>query len=296
VNLTARRIVWFLAWVEALRFYASLQSAINLCFIFQGLSVKRARLSTLLILLITGCAGTRVLEEPVALETTQPLGVVEDGRVRMTLDWVVVHNGPGTWARGAYWDEYLVRIKNMSEFPVNLQKVTLVDSLGTSIEPGLSRQTLVEASRENLRRYGGQNILVKPGEGNTTMMVAGGVALVGAGTAWAVSVTQATFTAGAAGGTAASVAGGLLVAGPALIVGGMVRKSNQRAVDRQIRRLRTQLPQKLVSGEEQLLHIFFPISPSPTSLGLEYFMDHALYDIELDTRDTLLGLHLASDK
>ena len=253
-------------------------------------------LSILVFMLVSGCAGTKVLDEPVALETTQPLGVVEDGRVRMTLDWVIVRDGPGTWSRGAYWDEYLVRIENLSEHPVNLQKATLVDSLGTTIEPGRSRQMLVEASRDNLRRYDSLDVPIKPGEGNTTMMVAGGVALAGAGTAWAVSVTQAAFTAGAAGGTAASVAGGLLIAGPALIVGGMVRKSNQREVDRQIRRLRAQFHQELAPGEEQLLHIFFPISPSPKSLGLEYFMDHALYDIELDTRDTLLGLHLASDK
>ena len=258
--------------------------------------MKFSSLITLIVVLVTGCAGTKVLDEPVALETTQSIGFVEDERVRMTLDWIIIRDGPGTWAREASWDEYLVRFENLSESTVNLQKVIVIDSLDVAIEPGLSRQTLVEASRDNLRRYEGQDIPVKPGEGSTTMMVAGGVALVGAGTAALVSTVSASFTAGAAGGTAATVAGGLLVAGPALIVGGMVRKSNQREVDRKIRRLRTQLPQQLDPGEEKLAHIFFPISPSPVSLNLEYFTERALHNIELDTRDNLMGLHLESDK
>lgn len=265
------------------------------CFV-EGVILKFSFLIVLIVALLTGCAGTRVLDEPVALETTQSIGVVEDGSVRLTLDWIIVPDGPGTWARGASWDEYLVRFENLSQSPVNLQDATLVDSLSRTIRPGLSRQTLVEASRDNLRRYEGQDIPVKPGEGSTTMMVAGGVALVGAGTAALVSTISASFTAGAAGGTAASVAGGLLVAGPALIVGGMIRKSNHREVERQIRRLRTRFPLELAPGEEQLLHIFFPVSPSPRSLKLEYFTERALHNIKLDTRDILMGLHLESDK
>ena len=258
--------------------------------------MKLRFLSVLMCLLLTSCAGTKVLDEPVVLETTQPLGVVEDGVVRVTLDWVIVHDGPGAWAQGADWDEYLVRIENVSESPVNLQGTTLVDSLGTPIEPGRSRHALVDASKSNLERYEDLNIPIQPGEGNATMMAAGGVALVGAGTAWAVSVTEAAFTAGAAGGTAATIAGGLLVIGPALIVGSMVRQSDQRKVDRQIRRLRTRFPQKLTPGEEQLLHIFFPVSPSPRSLSFEYHAKNDLEIVELDTQEILRGLHMRSDR
>ena len=131
-------------------------------------------------MVVSGCAGTKVLDEPVALETTQSIGVVEDGRVRMTLDWIIVRHGPGTWARRASWDEYLVRFENLSQSPVNLQNAKLIDSLGETMGPGLSRKTLVEASRSNLRRYEGLDIPVKPGEGSTTMLVAGG----GRGAGW----------------------------------------------------------------------------------------------------------------
>ena len=147
-----------------------------------------------------------------------------------------------------------------------------------------------------MERYEDLNIPVQPGEGNATMMAAGGVALVGAGTAWTVSVTQAAFTAGAAGGTATAIAGGLLVVGPALIVGSMVRQSDQRKVDRQIRRLRTRFPQKLTPGEEQLLHIFFPVSPSPRSLTFEYHAENALQNVELDTLEILRDLHMRPDR
>ncbi len=249
----------------------------------------------LVVACLTGCAGTKVLEQPVALETTKAIGEVSDERVNLILDWVIFRNGPGTWANRADWDEYIVRVENRSQDPVVLQNSTVVDMLGASLSPGLSRQGLVEASRDNVERYAGVDMPVKPGEGSATMMVAGGVALLGAGTALAVSATQAFFTAGAAGGTAASIGGGLLVVGPALVIGGYVRKSNQRAVNREIRRRRSRFPIELAPGEEKLLHLFFPIAPSPQALKLEYYGDQSVRQIELDTSAAMRGLHLEND-
>lgn len=244
---------------------------------------------------LTGCASTKVLDQPVALETTKAIGEVSDKRINLILDWVIFRNGPGSWASGADWDEYLVRIENRSQAPVILQNSAVVDLLDTSLNPGLSRQELAQASRDNVQRYEGVDMPVKPGEGSTTMMVAGGVALVGAGTALAVSATQAFFTAGASGGTAASIGGGLLVVGPALVIGGYIRKSNQREVNREIRRRRSRFPIELAPGEEKLLHLFFPIAPSPQALRLEYYADKAVHDIELDTSASMQGLHLEND-
>ncbi len=244
---------------------------------------------------LTGCASTKVLDEPVALETTKAIGEISDDRINLILDWVIFRNGPGTWASGADWDEYLVRVENRSQAPVILQNSAVVDRLATALNPGLSRQELIQASRDNVERYEGVDMPVKPGEGSTTMMVSGGVALVGAGTALAVSATQAFFTAGAAGGTAASIGGGLLVVGPALVVGGYVRKSNQREVNREIRRRRSRFPIELAPGEETLLHLFFPIAPSPQTLRLEYYADQAVHEIELDTSASMQGLHLEDD-
>ena len=57
---------------------------------------------------VAGCGGTKVLKEPQPLQTTQPLAANSDQEVVATLDWVIVRDGPGTWARNADWDEYLL--------------------------------------------------------------------------------------------------------------------------------------------------------------------------------------------
>ena len=85
------------------------------------------------------------------------------------------------------------------------------------------------------------------------------------------------------------------MAGPALIVGGYVRKSNLREVNREIRRRRSRFPIELAPGEETLLHLFFPIAPSPKALRLEYYADQAIHEIELDTSASMQGLHLQQD-
>ena len=64
---------------------------------------------------LSGCGGTKVLKEAQPIQTTQPLATVSDQQVTAILDWVIVRDGPGTWAKNADWDEYLLRIRNLSE-------------------------------------------------------------------------------------------------------------------------------------------------------------------------------------
>ena len=71
----------------------------------------------LLLVALTGCGGTKVLKESQPIERTQLLATVSDKRVTATLDWVIVRDGPGTWARNANWEEYLLRVRNQSDQP-----------------------------------------------------------------------------------------------------------------------------------------------------------------------------------
>ena len=46
-----------------------------------------------------------------------------DARIAASLDWVIVRDGPGTWAKNADWDEYLVTLRNDSAEPVTVTAV-----------------------------------------------------------------------------------------------------------------------------------------------------------------------------
>ena len=78
--------------------------------------------------MLSGCGGTKVLKEPQPIQTTQPLAAVSDQRVTATRDGVVVRDGPGTWAKNADWDEYLLRVTNRSDRPIQITSMTVIDS------------------------------------------------------------------------------------------------------------------------------------------------------------------------
>jgi hypothetical protein len=55
------------------------------------------------LLVLSGCGGTKVLKEAQPIQTTQPLATASDQQVTAILDWVIVRDGPGTWAKNADW-------------------------------------------------------------------------------------------------------------------------------------------------------------------------------------------------
>ncbi len=69
------------------------------------------------------------------------------------LDWVIVRDGPGTWAKNSDWDEYLLRVSNLSDQPIRVTRLTVVDSLSTRIESQSTRKALVSGSKETAQRY-----------------------------------------------------------------------------------------------------------------------------------------------
>ncbi len=101
---------------------------------------------------LTGCGGSKVLKEPEPIVATQPLVTVSDQTLSVTLDWVIVRDGAGTWARNADWDEYLLSIGNQSDQPVRVTSVFVVDSLETRIEPMTGRKPLAKGSKRTTRR------------------------------------------------------------------------------------------------------------------------------------------------
>jgi len=246
--------------------------------------------------LISGCGGTKMLKETQPIQTTQPLAASSDQRVEAILDWVIVRDGPGTWAKNADWDEYLLRVNNRSDQPITIVQLTVVDSLDTRIEQQLSRKKLVKNSKQTARRYKDSGVKVKAGRGVGTMLVAGAVVTaVGIGTATAVAATS-LMSGAAAAGSAGAAAGGLLLLGPALAVGGIVRGVNNSKVNNEIEVRQTLLPLEIPAGERHGLNIFFPLAPSPGVVELVYVDAAGEHSLIIDTSEALTGLHIDAPK
>ncbi len=242
----------------------------------------------ILLLALSGCGGTKVLKESQPIESTQPLATVSDQRVTATLDWVIVRDGPGTWARNANWDEYLLRVSNQSDQPIRVTELIVVDSLNTRIEsqPGLKQ--LVKGSKKTARRYKKSGIKVRAGSGTKGMLIAGAT---GVGAAWGYASVGSGAFVGAGVGAAA---GAVYVLVPALVVGGIVRKSNNFAVNTQIEQRQTIMPLEVLAGDELMLDVFFPLAPSPVTVELAYSDTTGEHVIVIDTSAALNGLHIES--
>ncbi len=94
---------------------------------------------------LTGCGGSKLLDDPEPVTIVQPLTTVSDQRLEAHLDWVIVRDGPGTWAKNADWDEYLLRVRNLSDEPIRITAVAILDSLDTRHESSANRKKLVKA-------------------------------------------------------------------------------------------------------------------------------------------------------
>ena len=164
----------------------------------------------------------------------------------------------------------------------------VVDSLDTRIESQPKRKQLVKGSKQTARRYKDSGIKVKAGRGAGTMLVAGAaVTVIGVGAASVVAVSGATVA-----GSAGAAAGGLLLLGPALAVGGIVRGVRNSAVSNQIEQRQTVLPLELSAGEELTLDVFFPLAPSPGMVEIIYTDATGEHSLIIDTSTALNGLHI----
>ncbi len=124
------------------------------------------------------------------------------------------------------------------------------------------------------------------------MLVAGAAATaVGVGAATAAAYGTA-FGAGAGG--AATAASGLLLLGPALAVGGIVRGVRNSAVNKQIEQRQTEFPIEVTANGELALDVFFPLAPSPGMVEIKYTDGNSEHSLTIDTSVPLHGLHIDS--
>ena len=242
------------------------------------------------LLVLSGCGGTKVLDDAKPVQATQPLANHADQQLAATLDWVVVRDGPGSWAKNADWDEYQLRVHNLSGEPIHVTGIVVVDSLDARISPEADRKKLVKSTKRTAKRYKGSGIKVRAGAGTGTMLATGAViTVVGMGAAEAVAIGSAL---GSTAGAGAGVAGGILLIGPVLVIGGLVRHMNNSEVHDEIVQRHTPLPLVVEANQELALEAFFPLSPSPKLVELTYTDAQGEHQLILDTSQALDGLHL----
>lgn len=248
---------------------------------------------------LSACGGgSKILKEPVAIDLQQAVSAAGDENIAVTLDWVIVKDGPGTWAKNAWWDEYLLTVHNLSGEPMTISSVQVVDSLDTTLGTLADRKQLVAASKDSAKRYKDYGVKVKPGAGTGTMVAAGtGIMVAGSAMAMAsLGSSLASAFAGAGTATSSSAiasvgAAAFVVAVPVLIVGGVVKGANNKRVGEEIVNRQTVLPLELAAGDTQPIDLFFPVAPSPGSVQLVYETADGPGIINLDTADVLSGLH-----
>ncbi len=237
------------------------------------------------------------MKEPEPYEIAKPLAFASDKRLVATLDWVIVRAGPGTWAKNADWDEFLLRFENLSGSPIQITNVLVYDSLGTQIDTRPDRKKLVNGSKETKRRYADSDIKIMAGWGAGTIALASAGVL---GVGYAVAVSTFTFGGlGVAGGTAGGAGAAVAVAAvaaPVLLFVGMNRSANNEKVNKEIIRRQTVLPIEIPQSQEIPIDLFFPLVPSPTHLEIIYTDTENEYRLIVDTQEALNGLHLIPEK
>jgi hypothetical protein len=253
--------------------------------------------SCVALVVLAGCGGgTRLVKQPTppaAAGSVAALAQGQDGRLQATLDWVVVRNGPGSWAKNADWDEYLLRVANTGTAPVRITRVAVVDSTGTTVLPLATRKGLVRGSKQTVKRYRASGLNVRAGAGGAGLMAAG-IATTAVGVAGATAAAYGSALSGGSAAGGAAAAGGLLIAGPAVAIFGIVRAVRNSKVNTEIVRRSSVLPVAVGPGAVQPLDLLFPLAPSPQRLEIDYADASGSHRLDLDLRAPLAGLHLGT--
>lgn len=190
--------------------------------------------------------------------------VGEAAEFRVTLLHVVVPKGPGSWKQDARWDEFRVRLENLTDRPVEVREVALLDPLGEFQDPGTEPWTLEKRSmaamdhyRERLRNVGG------------------------AGVAVVASLATASAMSPAVAGSAAVAAAPLVLMEMGVVA--VIDHRNRKAVEAEFARRRLVLPLKLAPHAQVVGSLFFPTVPSPQRLtvGVADGKEYAGYALSL---------------
>jgi hypothetical protein len=236
--------------------------------------------------LLSACSvRSRVLPAP--LPTTIPnldwAATAADG-VNLEVDQVIVLNGEGSWVRDASWDEYVLTARNNSPGAIDIESFQLYsDKLPTPTESTTSRTQLEAQSSTTLRTLKDVGVIAGAG------MVPIGLTAAAVGTGGAM----------ATGATAAAAATAIVVLLPVALVSGTVyvvkrhhrTRDDNVLIQHHLTDRGFDAPLEVAAGMELKKSAFFPVTPSPSHLVVQYVAGGESRELSVKL-PSLAGLHL----
>src|SRR6202044_328557 len=234
-----------------------------------------------------GCASSRVLKNPrppavpdVGWASTTPEGL------KLEVHELIFRNGGGSWVKNADWDEYVLTITKESQSPLEIQSIYLYsDKLPAPEVSSTSREQLDARSNKALRAMKDVGIVAGVG-------IVGPSALIVAG----IGTSGGMLSASGAGAAAAAVG---IVAIPVGLIGGTVYIINRHSRDKKDKVLVQHIieergfivPLQIAAQDQATKSAFFPITPAPNRLVVNYSNQGDAHEISLELPG-LAGLHL----
>jgi len=218
---------------------------------------------------LAGCGSTayQLNQQPTAV-TPRKEYIVQAGGVAFSVTALISYDGPGSWKRHAYWDEYLVTLTNHGEAEAIAERAWLGDVLDRQVPPGDDPWRLERKGRDHESSLKSRGA---PADAWYFSRSPAGKAVTGAASVGALAVIYG----GAGGATLASgiVFGGpliLLAAAPVMMTNRMLLDpSRKEKIAAEFYRRKLPLPVTLGPGETVTGSLFFPLTPGPENLTLQ---------------------------
>ena len=231
---------------------------------------------------LTGCVSNKY--KAASALGAQPLRIdaaLGGAPVGTVLNSVIVYQGPGSWKKSAYWDEFVVTLANHSATGVTVTAARLVDYAGTIVPTGTDPWLLEKASQVQRDRYTKAGVSFAL---NTLGYAALTYGAVGAGMMVGATVTSTW------GGLAAGATVGLVAVPVTAVVVYANNQKHKHQIEAEFTRRRVALPLEIAAGETRTGSFFFPLTVSPQSLRLEWLKGGERSAIVLPL-PMLAGLH-----
>ena len=245
-----------------------------------ALCVYRSQLIALCSLLSACSPQLRMVKEPSVeqIPDYRWAATAPDG-LTVTVHTVLVRNDPGSWVRDADWDEYILTVKNFSRSAMKIEFLRLYSPyLPASQQSSLALQQLEDQSHDTLHKV------------RDVTVVAGSGALAAGAT------VAATAGAGYIGAAAAVPAAMLTLPYLQYSVDQTVERRHLEHEDRSLIELTIlergmHLPLAIPPDGEATRSAFFPLTPAPNRLVIDYRVDGDRRSLEVPLT-ALAQLHL----
>jgi len=244
---------------------------------------------TFMIVFLTSCYGPRLNKKHEESNIdNQSLAANFDSNISITLQKLIVRNSKDSWAKDANWDEYIFSIDNLNSQEITIHKISITDGLNIEVLPEVTRRSLNKKTRKTKNRFNKQGIKIVLGKGSTGIATAS-VTSVALGTGLAAGAASSGSIAVSAG-TLTTAGGAVVVAVPAIAIGGIIKVVNNSKINNKIQERQTILPFKLSDGINSL-DIFYPAIPSPKIVTITYLINDQEHRLNLTLPESFKGLH-----